>query len=183
VQSGVGRTGDWFAAQGYGVTPDVLTVAKGIASGFPLSAVVSRSEIMKRWPTWAHGTTFGGNPVSCAAACATIEAIRDEGLLARCRERGATVTARLKALQERHPLIGDVRGMGLMIGMELVQPDGTPAGATCQRIMEECRNRGLIIINCGPERNIVRLIPPLTISEAETDEALGILAGALETVA
>lgn len=183
VQSGMGRTGDWFAAQSYGVTPDIMTVAKGIASGFPLSAVVSRHDIMTRWPAGAHGTTFGGNPVSCAAAIGTIETIRDEELLPRCRELGTTALARLRALQEQHPVIGDVRGMGLMIGIELVQSDGTPASRTCERLLEECLQRGLIVINCGPARNIVRFIPPLTISDTELEEALAIFAGALGTVA
>jgi 4-aminobutyrate aminotransferase len=182
VQSGMGRTGDWFAAQSYGITPDILTVAKGIASGFPLSAVVSRRELMQQWPTWAHGTTFGGNPVSCAAAIATIETIRDKGLLARCREVGTAALTRLRALQEHQPLIGDVRGLGLMIGVELVQADGGPASTACDQLLKECRSRGLLIINCGPERNIVRFIPPLTITDAEMEEALAILAQALETV-
>jgi 4-aminobutyrate aminotransferase len=182
VQSGMGRTGDWFAAQSYGITPDILTVAKGIASGFPLSALVSRHDIMNRWPSGAHGTTFGGNPVSCAAAIGTIETIRDEGLLLRCRELGGAAIARLRALQEQNPVIGDLRGMGLMIGVELVQSDGTPAGRICERLLEECLKRGLIIINCGPDRNIVRFIPPLTISGAELDEALTIFASALGAV-
>jgi 4-aminobutyrate aminotransferase len=179
VQSGMGRSGEWFAAQSYGVTPDILTVAKGIASGFPLSAVVSRSELMERWPTWAHGTTFGGNPVSCAAAIATIETIRDEGLLQRCCQLGATTLDRLRLLQKQHPLIADVRGRGLMIGMELAQPDGNPASAACNKILQECLERGLIIINCGAERNIIRFIPPLTISNGELDQALGIFGEAL----
>lgn len=182
VQSGVGRTGDWFAAQGYGITPDILTVAKGIASGFPLSAVVSRHELMERWPSYAHGTTFGGNPVSCAAAIGTIETIRDDGLLPRCRALGTMAVDRLRALQEQYPVIGDVRGPGLMIGIELVTADGAPDSTACQRLVSECRGRGLLIINCGPDRNIIRFIPPLTISDAELAEALGIFARALETV-
>lgn len=175
VQSGMGRCGEWFAAQSYGVTPDILTVAKGIASGFPLSAVVSRSELMGQWPTWAHGTTFGGNPVSCAAASATIEAIRDDGLLARCRELGTATLARLRAFQEHHPLVGDVRGRGLMIGLELTGADGTPDGAACGKVLGDCLQQGLIVINCGPERNIIRFIPPLTISDEELGQALDIL--------
>jgi len=182
VQSGMGRSGDWFAAQSYGITPDILTVAKGVASGFPLSAVVASSELMNRWPTWAHGTTFGGNPVSCAAAIGTIETIRDEELLPRCREMGAKVLERLLALQAQNPVIADIRGMGLMIGVELAEIDGTPASKTCERLLNECLKQGLIIINCGPERNIVRFIPPLIMSDAELDEALDIFAAALETV-
>lgn len=183
VQTGMGRTGDWFAAGRYGVTPDVMTVAKGIASGFPLSALVARREIMARWPAWAHGTTFGGNPVSCAAAIGTMETIRDEGLLDNCRRRGDEALARLRALQKRCPLVGDVRGMGLMIGVELVNGDGTPAGAACERLLEVCRERGLIVITCGPDRNIVRFIPPISITAAELTEALEILEAALLQVA
>ncbi len=183
VQSGMGRTGEWFAAQGYGVTPDILTVAKGIASGFPLSALVSRRELMSKWPVGAHGTTFGGNPVSCAAAIGTIETIRDDGLLPRCPELGGRAMARFRSLQEQYPLIGDVRGMGLMIGVELVQGDGTAAVDGCERLLGECLQRGLIVINCGYARNIVRFIPPLTMSDGELDEALGIFEAALEAVA
>ena len=182
VQSGMGRTGDWFAAQRYGIAPDIMTVAKGIASGFPLSAVISRHDIMEQWPSGAHGTTFGGNPVSCAAAIATIETIRDEKLLPRCRELGETVQARFRALQERYPVIGDVRGMGLMIGVELVESDGSPAARSCELLLDECLQRGLIVINCGPDRNIIRFIPPLTISDAEMDEALSIFTAALDAV-
>lgn len=182
VQSGIGRTGEWFAAQGYGITPDILTVAKGIASGFPLSAVVSRRELMEQWPAGAHGTTFGGNPVSCAAAAATIETIRDDGLLARCRKLGAVALARLRGLQQQLPVIGDLRGLGLMIGVELVKSDGSPNGPACEQLMERCLERGLIIINCGPERNIVRFVPPLTISDLELEQALDILEEALKTV-
>ncbi len=182
VQSGMGRCGDWFASQVYNITPDILTVAKGVASGFPLSAVVSRGELMDQWPTWAHGTTFGGNAVSCAAAIATIEVIREDGLLARCRELGAAAKDRLRAIQEEHPLVGDVRGMGLMIGVELTGPDGTPDGAACGEVLEDCLKQGLIVINCGPERNIIRLIPPLTISDEELGEALDILEQTIGTV-
>ncbi len=175
VQSGMGRIGEWFAAQHYGVTPDVLTVAKGIASGFPLSAVVAKHEIMESWPEGAHGTTFGGNPLSCAAAIATIETIRDEGLLSRCRMLGEQAMTRLRAMQERYFRVGDVRGSGLMIGVELVNADGTPAGDICQRLLEFCCEQGLILINCGPERNIIRFIPPLTISDRELEQALDII--------
>lgn len=183
VQSGMGRTGDWFAAQRYGIVPDVMTVAKGIASGFPLSAVVAKREIMELWPSGAHGTTFGGNPVACAAAIATIETIRDEGLLPRCRELGDRAMERLRVMRERRPLIGDVRGMGLMIGVELVKEDGTPAGSACERLLEWCRERGLLIINCGTDRNVLRLVPPLTISDDELDQALAIIDEGLGAVA
>ena len=136
---------------------------------------------MEQWPTWAHGTTFGGNPVSCAAAIATIEAIRDDGLLVRCRELGGAIMDRLRAFQEHHPLVGDVRGRGLMIGVELVGSDGQPDSAACAEVLEECLQQGLIVINCGPERNIIRFIPPLTISDEELGQALDILEQAIDT--
>jgi len=183
VQSGMGRCGDWFASQCYGITPDIMAVAKGIASGFPLSAVVARKELMAAWPTWAHGTTFGGNPVSCAASLATMETIRDEGLLQSCRSLGGELMARLEELKGRYPLIGDVRGMGLMIGVELVQGDGSPDAGACERILAECLGMGLVVINCGPERNILRLIPSLTTSDQELEEGVEILSRALDTVA
>ncbi|TWJ26436.1 aspartate aminotransferase family protein [Geobacter argillaceus] len=183
VQSGMGRTGDWFAAQRYGMVPDIMTVAKGIASGFPLSAVVAKRQIMEQWPSGAHGTTFGGNPIACAAAIATIETIRDEGLLPRCQQLGERAMERLRAMQEHRPLIGDVRGMGLMIGVELVDNVGTPAGAACERLLDWCREKGLLIINCGTDRNVLRLVPPLTISDDELDQALTIIDEGLGAVA
>jgi 4-aminobutyrate aminotransferase len=137
---------------------------------------------MEKWPAWAHGTTFGGNPVSCAAAIGTIETIREEKLLENCRQRGAAAMTRLKAMKKRFPLIGDVRGMGLMIGVELVNGDGSPAGTTCERLLDACLQRGLIIINCGPDRNIIRFIPPISITEAELAEALEILEEGLVAV-
>ena len=182
VQSGMGRTGDWFAAQRYGVTPDVMAVAKGIASGFPLSAVVARAGIMEQWPMGAHGTTFGGNPLACAAAMATIEIIRDEGLLPRSRVLEERAMVRLRSMAERYPPIADVRGLGLMIGVELATADGTPDGEGCERLTTYCRDQGLIIINCGPERNVIRLIPPLTISDSELAQALDILEAGLGTL-
>lgn len=182
VQSGMGRTGEWFAAQHYEVTPDILVVAKGIASGLPLSALVSRRELMDKWPEGAHGTTFGGNPLACAAAIATIEAIRDENLLQRCRNLGDYAMSRLRDLQVRNPLIGDVRGIGLMIGVEMVLPGGAPATEACERLMGICRKHGLLIINCGPERNVLRLIPPLTISDNEMELALTIIESGLAEI-
>ena len=109
VQTGFGRTGEWFAAQAFDVTPDVMAIAKGIASGFPLGVVCARSELMSRWGPTVHGTTFGGNPVSCAAAIATIETIRDEKLLQNAKDQGAYLLKRLRELKTKHPVIGDAR--------------------------------------------------------------------------
>jgi 4-aminobutyrate aminotransferase len=174
VQSGMGRTGQWFAAQHYGVSPDILTVAKGIASGFPLSAVVAGKEVMSRWEPGAHGTTFGGNPVSCAAAAATIAVIEDDGLLQKVRTAGETVLSRLRTIAADCQEIGDVRGFGFMIGVEFVTKDGAPDGSACRKLLDFCLRNGLILIECGPKRNVVRFVPPLIVSDSDLDRALDI---------
>ncbi|MEI8356585.1 MAG: aspartate aminotransferase family protein [Deltaproteobacteria bacterium] len=182
VQSGMGRTGRWFAAEHHGVAPDILVLAKGIASGFPLSAVVSRSELMRRWPEGAHGTTFGGNPVSCAASIATIEVIREEGLLEKSSLIGTAAIARLGELANAHPLIGSVRGYGYMIGIELVDSLGKPDTEACRKVLDYCLSKGLILISCGVERNIIRFIPPLIATEDEVNLALDILEAGVKTL-
>jgi len=175
VQSGMGRTGRWFAAEHSGVEPDIMTIAKGIASGFPLSAVAAGRGLMERWPPGAHGTTFGGNPVSCAACSATIEVIRDEGLLELASRLGAAALERLRQFAVTHPLVGQVRGFGYMIGIEFVDDDGVPNGAACAGVLEHCLKQGLILIGCGLERNVIRFIPPLTATRNQLEQALGIL--------
>jgi 4-aminobutyrate aminotransferase len=175
VQSGMGRTGKWFAVEQHSIVPDIMTVAKGIASGFPLSAVVSTSDIMRKWPPGAHGTTFGGNPVSCAAATATIEVIREEGLLEKSTAMGAEVIARLEDIYSRYPVIGNVRGYGFMIGIEFVDDRGEADGAACQKVLNHCLKEGLILIGCGRERNIIRFIPPLVATGEQVQGALDIL--------
>lgn len=182
VQSGMGRTGNWFASDWRGVTPDIMTVAKGIASGFPLSAVVAGPGLMDRWPSGAHGTTFGGNPVSCAAADATIEVIEREDLLRKTAELGARAVERLTQLADRHPVIGDIRGPGFMIGIEFVDGEGRANSEACQRVLDLCLERGLILIGCGLERNTVRFIPPLTTTGEELDKALDIFAEAVSSL-
>ncbi len=182
VQSGMGRTGAWFAAQHYGVTPDILTVAKGIASGLPLSALVAGKDLMDRWPAGAHGTTFGGNPVSCAAAVATIEVIEREQLLEKTALSGERITARLERLQEDCPVIADVRGVGHMIGIEVVDDRGLPDSALCAKVLDYCLEKGVILISCGLNRNVIRFAPPLIATESQIDEALDILAEAMRKV-
>ena len=179
VQSGMGRTGRWFVSEHFDVVPDIMTVAKGIASGLPLSVVVSRKEIMKKWPPGAHGTTFGGNPVSCAAAVATIGIIREEGLLENAWTTGNHALARLRSLQERYTCIGDVRGLGLMIGIEFVK-EGRPDAEGIKQVLASCLKRGLVMIECGVDRNILRLAPPLVVKKEEIDRGLGIFEEALE---
>jgi 4-aminobutyrate aminotransferase len=175
VQSGMGRTGNWFAANHYGITPDIMTIAKGIASGFPLSALVSTREIMEKWLPGAHGTTFGGNPVSCAASLATINVIEEEKLLDKSRLLANRAMVRLNRIAGINPAIGDVRGIGLMIGIEFVTEAGAPNREACQKVLDFCLAKGLIMINCGPERNIIRFIPPLTTTLAQLDTAMTIL--------
>lgn len=174
VQSGMGRTGHWFAAEISGVVPDIMTVAKGIASGFPLSAVVGHSEIMGQWPSGAHGTTFGGNPVSCAACRATIDVINEDSLLEKTAVRGASVMERIGRIAEKHPVIGQVRGYGFMIGIEFVTPVGLPDHKACALVIDYCLQNGVILINCGIERNVIRFIPPLVTSDAQLDFALNV---------
>jgi len=182
VQSGVGRTGRWFAADHYGVVPDIMTIAKGVASGFPLSAVVSRPELMRRWGPGAHGTTFGGNPVSCAAALATIDIIGQDSFLTRVASNGDRIIEELKTLAGRYPVIGDVRGFGFMIGVEFIDELGKPNGAACNKIMQHCLSEGLILINCGPERNTIRFIPPLITTDEEMTRAVATFEQALRSL-
>jgi len=179
VQSGVGRTGTWFCCEQAGVRPDIMTVAKAIASGFPLSAVVASKELMRRWDPSSHGSTFGGNPVSCAAAMATLQVIREEGLLEAANGVGSRLISCLQELALQNPSIGQVRGMGCMIGVEFVDEAGVADGRLCQNLIDECLAKGLIIIGCGLKRNVARLIPPLNVTSQELGEALGIFAKAL----
>lgn len=179
VQSGIGRTGRWFCGEHAEVVPDIMTVAKALASGFPLGAVVSSKELMQRWDPSSHGTTFGGNSVSCAAARATLQAIREEGLLDASTATGAQALVFLQGLALKNPRIGDVRGMGCMIGVELVDETGAPDPRLCATLIEECLEKGLIIIGCGLKRNIVRFLPPLNVTRADMEQALDIFAGTL----
>jgi 4-aminobutyrate aminotransferase len=179
VQAGMGRTGRWFASEHFGVVPDIMTVAKGIASGMPLSAVAATKEIMREWPPGAHGTTFGGNPVSCAAAIATIDTIEKEGLLERATETGTHALQRLREVQGRCPGIGDVRGLGLMIGIEFVKDGGKPDTEGLKRVIDYCRKKDLILLECGVERNIIRLAPPLVVTREEIDRGFKILEEAI----
>jgi 4-aminobutyrate aminotransferase len=182
VQAGMGRTGKWFASEHFGVVPDIMTIAKGIASGMPLSAISSRKEIMEKWPKGAHGTTFGGNPVSCAAAIATIEAMKGEGLLDNALRMGGHAMKRLLEMQKRFRSIGDVRGLGLMIGIEFVRDGVLPDTEGLRKVMDFCLDRGLILLECGVDKNIIRLAPPLVVNKEEMDAGLDIMEDALKSV-
>jgi len=180
VQSGMGRTGRWFASEHFGIVPDIICIAKGIASGFPLSCFGASKKLMGKWPPGAHGTTFGGNPVSCAAAVATIETIREDKLLERCQELNPWVMERLKKLQEKYPVIGDIRGLGYMIGIELVHEDKKPAPELVTRLLKLCLEEGLVLINCGTWGNVIRFIPPLIATREELEKGLTILENAFQ---
>ncbi len=182
IQSGVGRSGRWWAVEHASVVPDLLTVAKGIASGFPLSVLVGKPEIMSQWPPGAHGTTFGGNPVSCAAALATLDVIEDERLVENAAMRGAQLQASLRALQADYPVLGDVRGRGLMTGIEFVLPDGSPNPGVVMAVKERCLEAGVLISRCGPHNQTLRLAPPLIITAEEIERFINILGAALDAV-
>jgi 4-aminobutyrate aminotransferase len=171
VQSGIGRTGRMFAVEHWGVRPDIVTSAKGLGSGLPIGAVIAKRSIMEHWKRGAHGNTYGGNPVTCAAAIATIDLVRGEYMASAART-GQHFMRRLEEMARDYPCIGEVRGRGLMIGMELVQTDAerTPARELCDRLVTRAYYNGLILLSCGV--STVRFMPPLSVSEAEIDEAV-----------
>lgn len=181
VQSGFCRTGKMFAYEHYGVDPDILVTAKGIADGFPLSAFTTRPEIAAAYKPGDHLSTFGGNPVSCAAALANIEFMQKENLAARSAETGAYVMGKLRELQKHNPTIGDVRGLGLMIGVELVRDEKlTPAAAEAEAIRGALFKAGVLVGVGGVYGNVVRFQPPLVITKPQIDRALRAFAGALQ---
>ncbi len=181
VQSGFARTGKMFAIEHYGVVPDILVTAKGIADGFPLSAFTTREEIASAFKIGDHLSTFGGNPVSCAAALANIDFIEKEGLCENARNLGEFARSCFSEIQQAHELIGDVRGLGLMIGIELVKDDGrAPAAAEAAAIKDRCLDSGLIVGLGGTFGNVLRFQPPLVITREQIDRAIHIFSEALE---
>ena len=177
VQTGYGRTGRMWSFEHAGIVPDVVCVAKAIANGLPLSAIVSRRELQVRWGRSAHGSTYGGNPVACAAARAVLATIKSENLVENAAARGAELSRGLGAMAAEDPRIGDVRGPGLMIGIELVKDHATrePDGDLASALMAGCADAGLLVLSCGRDHNVIRLIPPIDVSPEEVGEALGIL--------
>jgi 4-aminobutyrate aminotransferase len=173
VQCGVGRTGRPFAAETYGVAPDVLLFAKGIASGLPLGGIVAGRRLLERWPTGTHGSTFGGNPVACAAAAATLDVLEREDCYRRATDLGAGALERLRREVGSHPSVRDIRGIGLMIGVELADK------AVTQQVAPRCLAAGVIVLSCGPDENVLRLAPPLTISDDELARGLDVLCEAI----
>jgi 4-aminobutyrate aminotransferase len=157
----------------------VLVMAKGLASGLPLSGVVSRLDLMRKWAAGSHGGTYGGNAVAAAAAVATIQAMREEEMLENARQRGEQLIGGLRKLQAACPAIGEVRGLGLMIGAEFRTPDRQPDRAAAKAVVHACLERGLLLLTCGPWDNTVRFIPPLIVTSEQVEQALEIFSDAV----
>jgi 4-aminobutyrate aminotransferase/(S)-3-amino-2-methylpropionate transaminase len=176
VQTGFGRTGAWFACEHEGVVPDVVTTAKSLGGGLPIAGVTGRADLMDAVHAGGLGTTFGGNPVSCAAALAAIDTIESDGLLDRARRIGGVMLERLEALAATYAVVGDARGRGAMVAIELVGADGiSPDKGAAARIAASCHAEGLVVLTAGTYGNVIRLLPPLVIPDDLLDEGLGIL--------
>jgi 4-aminobutyrate aminotransferase len=184
VQSGYGRTGRMWAFEHAGIVPDVVCVAKAIANGLPLSAIVSSRSLQEQWGRGAHGSTFGGNPVACAAGLAVLATITDEGLLANATERGAELVAGLGKIAAEDDRIGDIRGIGLMVGVEFTRDRATrePDATLPDRLMAACADAGLLVLTCGRVHETIRWIPPLDVNGAEIAEAVEIFGETLASI-
>lgn len=179
VQSGNGRTGKLYCQQHFGVDPDIFTTAKGIGSGFPLSAVIGKTSVMEKWLPGAHGGTFGGNPVACAAGLASLHVLQN-GAMENGAKMGAYFKSQLLELQKKYTVIGDVRGLGLMLAIEIVKPDKTPDTELNNKLIAKALAKGLLVISCGTYHNAIRFIAPTTVSKNEIDEAITILDSSLQ---
>jgi 4-aminobutyrate aminotransferase / (S)-3-amino-2-methylpropionate transaminase / 5-aminovalerate transaminase len=181
VQTGIGRTGRWFGIEHEGIVPDLVTMAKSLAGGLPLSAVTGRADVMESVHVGGLGGTFGGNPLACAAALAVVDTVERQDLLARAERIGGVMTSRLDEMAQRYQLIGDVRGRGAMVAMEMVGDRVTksPAKAATGRLIEECYRQGVVVLKAGTYDNVIRLLPPLTIEEDLLNEGLDVLEKAL----
>lgn len=185
VQSGFGRTGKWFGHQHDNVTPDIMVMAKGLASGFPLSGIAARKEIMAKWMPGTHGGTYGGNAVACAAGAATIRAMKDEAMIENAARMGPVLLGGLKDLQEEFPIIGDVRGVGLMAATEFTHPSGDwhESKKVAKAVAQKCLDDGnLMLLTCGPYDNVIRWIPPLIVNESQINDALQVFKQAAREV-
>ena len=184
VQCGYGRTGRMWGFEHAGIVPDVVVLAKAIANGLPLSAVVAPRELHERWGRGAHGSTFGGNPVACAAGIAVLETIRSDGLVENIVARGAELRAGLERIAAEDDRIGDIRGPGLMIGVEFVRDRATrePDGSLPDRLSAACADNGMLVLTCGSQHEVVRWIPPLDVTAAEISEAVEIFGESLAAI-
>jgi len=172
VQSGFGRTGRWFAYEHFGVQPDIMVIAKGVASGLPLAGVIARMDLMERWVPGSEGGTYGGNALACAAAAATIRVLREEGLVENAQDRGVQLMSGLRHLQEQYPRIGDVRGLGLMVGVEFTDEQGQPDKSTAKALQNACLEERLLLLTCGTWDNTIRFIPPLVATSEQINDGL-----------
>lgn len=183
VQTGIGRTGELYAYQTFGIKPDILTSAKALGGGVPLSAIIAKKEIMDQWPAGAHGGTFGGNPLACAAGLKTLEIIERDHLLDNCKKQGAYFLDKLKELQAKYPArIKEVRGVGLMVAMELCDEAGKPDAKLTAAIKAGALEKDLLLLTCGSDHNVVRFIAPLIVGKEEIDKAMDIIAGVFEEI-
>ncbi|WP_430313006.1 aspartate aminotransferase family protein [Rummeliibacillus pycnus] len=181
VQTGFGRTGEWFAAQTFDVTPDIMAIAKGIASGLPLSATVASRNLMEKWPIGSHGTTFGGNPIACSVALTTLEVFKEENLIENSKVVGAYAVEQLKVIQAKYDCIGEVRATGLMIGIDVIDPaTGNGDGKALKQILDLALEEGVLFYLCGNEGEVIRMIPPLTVTKEQIDNGLNMLDQALQ---
>ena len=163
-----------WAFEHFGIEPDIMTVAKGIASGLPVSAVVSDKKIMDKWAPGSHGGTYGGNAVGTAAAYATLQVMKEEHLVENAAAMGAALKAGLEEIQSRNPVIGDVRGVGLMLATEFVKPDGAPNPEAVARVIQRCQDEKVLLLNCGTWDQAIRIIPPLVVNETQVNEFLDV---------
>jgi 4-aminobutyrate aminotransferase len=184
IQCGYGRTGRMWCFEHAGVVPDVVCIAKSIANGMPLAAIVAPRELHERWGLGAHGTTFGGNPVSCAAGIAVLETIQGEDLVANAAARGEQLLAGLRRLTGDDPRVGDIRGLGMMLGVEFVRDQSTrePDGDLGNAVIARCADEGLLVLTCGADHNVVRWVPPLNATADEVDQGLAIFGRVLEAL-
>jgi 4-aminobutyrate aminotransferase/(S)-3-amino-2-methylpropionate transaminase len=183
IQTGFCRTGDWFACEHEGVVPDLTTTAKALAGGMPLAAVTGRADLVDGVHAGGLGGTYGGNPVACAAALASIDTMRTLDLAGAARRIGDRVSASFAELQDRHPAIGDVRGRGAMMAMEIVRPGTTePDADATRRIVQACHQAGVVALSCGSYGNVIRLLPPLIIDEALLEDGLGVMAESCQRI-
>jgi len=180
VQAGFGRTGKWFSIEYSGVVPDILVMAKGLASGMPLAGLAARRELMEKWIPGSHGGTYGGNPVACAAAVATIQVMRDEKLIENAAAMGEVLMAGLRQLQKQHTEIGDVRGRGLMIATEFTDTQGEPWTDRAKAVAKAAYQQGLLLLTCGSYENVIRWIPPLIVNASQLEDGLAKFQAALE---
>jgi 4-aminobutyrate aminotransferase len=177
VQSGLGRTGRMFAVEHWDVEPDIICLAKALGGGLPLGAVLAKSELMDRWPPAAQGTTFGGNPVACRAGLATLNIIQEQDLMTQAVEIGDFIQARFRSAQSDLPIIGDVRGKGLMVGVELINSDGSPAVDIIKEVIKEMGSKGIVLTKCGA--SALRFAPPLIINKEQAEEGVDIIISVL----